>query len=481
MAIIVSNPDADTDPDIAAIAALTPADGTVIVGNGTTWVAESGATARASLGLGSSDAVTHLHVYADTASFSAKPDERTVIGTSAATLFGTGSDAEMTHHHGRIFVGDAAGKSDVESSPATKSWPGNVEDGYMTYHQTRYQISVAPLDGLGAVAGATRSSTNDRVGQLGFPALNGFGYNDNTDAGNKKSVWALYGHAYQAVANQFTTAMELDTATEVAGTDVDPYSMGVTGTVAGAWIGVGGETAQGKYANGSGGDLQPISCMVGIVNTEALAPGNYAKKGIVFQENVVDADANGNKILVEMPDDGAIQWKYSGGANARSGLIVARGAAAAMQSRIVFNDAFMIRGVEDDLTTELTLFHVVVPAQSGTGVINGLRLSPQQTTAGATGLVILLPETAATNCNFELRGKGSGAAKLVDGSGNTKIAANTTGVGFYGVTPVARATTGISAGAFVANTSGIADDTATFGGYTMGQVVAALKAIGILT
>lgn len=37
------------------IAALTPTDSNVIVGNGTTWVAESGATARTSLGLGTTD------------------------------------------------------------------------------------------------------------------------------------------------------------------------------------------------------------------------------------------------------------------------------------------------------------------------------------------------------------------------------------------------------------------------------------------
>lgn len=37
---------------LTAIAALTPTDGNVIVGNGSTFVAESGATARASLGLG---------------------------------------------------------------------------------------------------------------------------------------------------------------------------------------------------------------------------------------------------------------------------------------------------------------------------------------------------------------------------------------------------------------------------------------------
>lgn len=41
------------DADLTAIGALAKTDGNIIVGNGTTWVAESGATARTSLGLGS--------------------------------------------------------------------------------------------------------------------------------------------------------------------------------------------------------------------------------------------------------------------------------------------------------------------------------------------------------------------------------------------------------------------------------------------
>ena len=40
-----------SDTDLSAIAALTPSDSTFIVGNGTSWAAETGATVRASLGL----------------------------------------------------------------------------------------------------------------------------------------------------------------------------------------------------------------------------------------------------------------------------------------------------------------------------------------------------------------------------------------------------------------------------------------------
>lgn len=50
----------------------------------------------------------------------------------------------------------------------------------------------------------------------------------------------------------------------------------------------------------------------------------------------------------------------------------------------------------------------------------------------------------------------------------------------WNATPDVQPTTAIVAAAFVANTSGIANDTATFGGYTIGQIVAALKRIGAL-
>lgn len=53
-------------------------------------------------------------------------------------------------------------------------------------------------------------------------------------------------------------------------------------------------------------------------------------------------------------------------------------------------------------------------------------------------------------------------------------------LGFWNATPIIQPTTAGAAATFVANTSGIADDTATFDGYTIGQVVKALRNIGLL-
>lgn len=54
------------DVDLNTLAALDHSDGNFIVGNGTTWAAESGATARSSIGLGSGDSPTFSTVNATT-------------------------------------------------------------------------------------------------------------------------------------------------------------------------------------------------------------------------------------------------------------------------------------------------------------------------------------------------------------------------------------------------------------------------------
>lgn len=53
-------------------------------------------------------------------------------------------------------------------------------------------------------------------------------------------------------------------------------------------------------------------------------------------------------------------------------------------------------------------------------------------------------------------------------------------LGFWNATPIVQPTTAIAAATFVANTSLIANDTATFDGYTIGQIVKALRNAGLL-
>lgn len=66
-------------------------------------------------------------------------------------------------------------------------------------------------------------------------------------------------------------------------------------------------------------------------------------------------------------------------------------------------------------------------------------------------------------------------------STGTKIGTATSQkIGIWNATPIVQPTTAIAAATFVANTSAIANDSATFDGYTIGQVVKALRNFGLL-
>ncbi len=106
--------------------------------------------------------------------------------------------------------------------------------------------------------------------------------------------------------------------------------------------------------------------------------------------------------------------------------------------------------------------------------------SGETDTAG--GDLYLLPGTSTGSAESGVRIQGcvAGASGTTDRSMSTMIQVLGNKIGLFGVTPVIRQTTGIAAATFVANTSAIVDDTATWGGYTAGQIVTALKNVGIL-
>lgn len=76
---------------------------------------------------------------------------------------------------------------------------------------------------------------------------------------------------------------------------------------------------------------------------------------------------------------------------------------------------------------------------------------------------------------------GAGRDIYFDTGTGTKIGAATNQkFAFWNKTPITQPTTAIAAATFTANTSGIANDTATFDGYTIGQIVKALRNVGLL-
>jgi hypothetical protein len=118
---------------------------------------------------------------------------------------------------------------------------------------------------------------------------------------------------------------------------------------------------------------------------------------------------------------------------------------------------------------------------------------------GTTGNSFLNIRTTGNGCEMQLNnasgvpgitlnGIYSNAITLADsrdivfgtGAGCRIASATTEKFAFWGKTPIVQPTTAIAAATFVANTSGIVNDTATFDGYTIGQVVRALRNTGLL-
>lgn len=114
------------DAQLADIAGLTPTDGNIIVGDGTNFVLESGATARTSLGLGTGDAVTFAGV-----TTSANIDLQSTNGTDGSFIVGLNTPTSDYHAATKKYVDDSVGS--VNQTFAGDSGSGTTTLGTQTF------------------------------------------------------------------------------------------------------------------------------------------------------------------------------------------------------------------------------------------------------------------------------------------------------------------------------------------------------------
>ena len=121
------------------IAALAVTDGNIIVGNGTTWVAESGATARTSLGLGTSNDVSFAQITANTGFVVASGYGITSAGTLTFTSTGNHylhSSAAGPSVPTLAFYGKNAANANKQVAAQFLGWTASTngaEVGYITW------------------------------------------------------------------------------------------------------------------------------------------------------------------------------------------------------------------------------------------------------------------------------------------------------------------------------------------------------------
>jgi hypothetical protein len=105
----------------------------------------------------------------------------------------------------------------------------------------------------------------------------------------------------------------------------------------------------------------------------------------------------------------------------------------------------------------------------------------ETTTTGRT-LELKSGGNSTTSPNFRVTGNSTRVDFQITTGGYITIADAAGRVGFFDATPVVKQTTTSQTPAtFTANSSGISNDTATWNGYTIGDLVAILQAYGILT
>ena len=171
-----------SDADLTAIGALAKTDGNLIVGNGSTWVAESGATARTSLGLGSiaTQAANNVSISGGSVTGLGEPSSNSDASTKSYV------DQAVAGLRTRI-IAECASTGNVNISNALEA--GDAIDGVTLVAGDRVLLknqSTASQNGLylavaNGAGAASRDPEHDTIAELsgGMIVVNQGSVNDN--------------------------------------------------------------------------------------------------------------------------------------------------------------------------------------------------------------------------------------------------------------------------------------------------------------
>lgn len=187
--------------------------------------------------------------------------------------------------------------------------------------------------------------------------------------------------------------------------------------------------------------------------------------GVLFANRKITICGASERAIVVFNDDhggaGAVNWLEI--TNARTGI----------------NNAIRAKGSDANAAIDISATGVgPIRFQSHDGAGEHFRIAPASqavnyvsVTGGSAGINPRLAAAGSdTNRSLILRGKGTGGVRLEDGGSAAKIEVNTTGIGFFGATPVAQKTMAAATGTATRTTF----DTATVTLSELAERVAAL-------
>ena len=203
----------------------------------------------------------------------------------------------------------------------------------------------------------------------------------------------------------------------------------------------------------------------------------------ILGANVTALPAATTNNIILSQGDGTIRFRYNPGASS-GGIFQFISEATTNQTASVEVPMFIVKGVSTTLATGAltTQRFTYLPAQTisflgASTVTNAYGLYVEKPTAGTNAVI-----TNSYAAGFAGNVKINDTFNLVfDTSTGTKIATATTQkLGFWNVTPIVQPATGGASATFLANAGTAVNDASTFDGYTMGQVVKALRNTGLL-
>ncbi len=313
----------------------------------------------------------------------------------------------------RIRVGLATEIGTTGAMGFTSGIPGftNDTDG-AAWGLRSSDVTVFSSRGTMALTAYTRVS-DSQASVYSVPiAVSGFVIADSTD---KPNAWCFYADLQvdaAASGGQFY-GMELALKNKGADYTSNPYQL--TFGVHGIWLPAGGDNTYGGSA------ANPNNTAI-VVNSNA----STWNRGIVFAaDGITGTDGTtGTGVAIEMAKGHGIRWlqpDQSNGVTIRSDL-----GSADPEASILFSGST-----------------VNVTGDSGKSTVRFTQVTSQVNYARITASItannpILSADGDDTNISMIVRGKGSGGVLVQDGGSTTRFQCNTTGIGFFAATPVAK-------------------------------------------
>lgn len=324
------------------------------------------------------------------------------------------STAKVVRLRDRVFVGGGAAATGNRNG--TQGWivPTSTEGANWASRDS--QLFVGASTGLVAISGFARASDDtDGVAPAESIGVAGFVINNAANA----KAWGLYSDLQREVGAGFTVGLEVAAKNKGADTTAQPYSM--TDGCHGIWLAAGGDSTYGGVAT------NPSDTAVAIVKSTISW-----NKGIVFEaDSLTGCDGvTGVGTAIQMARGMRFQWLQTGGL-----------AGAAIRSDVDISGRDMGLLFDNNL--------IVLQGASGStmAAFNWVTNSVNRfsfTTALAGASPVASATGTDTDIDWTIQGKGSKGFIAMDGAGAIKFRCNTTGVGFFAATPVAKPTLAVA-------------------------------------